>query len=128
MIRGVPSPPRALTPADLTALIERFPVERAGAKGGPEVIESQAQLLLARIAALTDALRDGQGSETERLAARMLVGDLATVVGQFRGRANTVRGALTEAEQGLREALARFKARSPRAAPPARLAEESGDE
>jgi len=128
MIGGVPSRARALTAADLAALLERFPVERVGARGTTEVAESQVQMLLARIAALTDALREAQGSEAERLAARMLVGDLATVVGQFRGRANTVRTALTGAEQGLREALARCKARVPAAAPATDPRNESGHE
>src|SRR5687767_13378847 len=101
MIGGVPSRARTLTSDDLAALLDRFPVERMGAKAVADVTEAQLQTLLARIAALTDALRDTQGGDAERLAARILVADLATVVGQFRGRANTLRATLAGAEQGL---------------------------
>ena len=121
MIREVPRHARPLTSEVLASLLEQFPVERAGTKAGSEVTDAQTQMLLGRIAALTDALRETQGGEAERLASRILLGDLATVVGQFRGRANTARAALAGAEQGLRDALARFKASGSRTAPAADL-------
>jgi hypothetical protein len=117
MILDVPDHPRALTSENLAALLERLPVERAGAKAGSEVTDAQMQRLLGRIAALTDALRETHGGNGERIAARILLDDLATVVGQFRGRANTARAALAGAEQGLRDALAGFKVSGGPAAP-----------
>jgi hypothetical protein len=128
MIGGVPSRVRALTSDDLAALLDRFPVERMGAKAAADVTEAQLQTLLARIAALTDALRDTQGGDAERLAARILVADLATVVGQFRGRANTLRATLAGADQGLRDALARFKAPDAGTPPRAGHRDKSGHE
>jgi len=128
IIGDVPGRSRTLTSDDLAALLERCAVERAGAKAATDVTEAQLQILLARIAALTEALRDTEGGEAERLAARILVGDLATVAGQFRGRASSVRAALAGAEQGLRDALSKFKAAGARDAPPADLRDKSGHE
>jgi hypothetical protein len=99
---GVPS--RTLTLDELVELLERFRQEPAGSKTAPEIAESQLQLLLARIKALTDALRDAESNEAARLAARIVVSDLDAVADQFRGRANTMRAALARALADLREA------------------------
>jgi len=100
MITFVPVP--TLASDDLTALLERFRSDRVGARPAAEVSEAQLQLLLARMAALTDTLREAEPSETARLASRLLMNDLAAVADQFRGRANTMRAALAKALKDLR--------------------------
>jgi hypothetical protein len=79
-----------LTPGALAALLERLRLPQAGAGLTPEAARAQADLLLARIASLTEALRAGEANETTRLASRLLLSDLALVAAQFRGRANEV--------------------------------------
>ena len=88
---------RTFAPGDLTDLLERFRPERAGQKASPEIAEVQIQLLLTRVAALTDALRGAESNEATRLASRIVLNDLAAVAGQFRARANTMRPALAKA-------------------------------
>ena len=101
---------RTFTPDDLAALLERFPGERAGTRLSVEVTEFQVQLLLSRIAALTDALRDAESNETTRVAHRILLSDLTLVAGQFRGRANVLRASLVETLASLRETIAHGEA------------------
>lgn len=81
---------RTLTLEELTEILERFPVERAGARTLGDTTEAQAQALLVRIAALTDALRDAEPAGPARVAARLLVSDLSAIAAHFRGRANTM--------------------------------------
>jgi len=99
MIHEVPDP--ASRSNDLTALLERLRLQSAGAASLPEVHQAQLDLLLARIASLTEALRDTKSDETSRLAARLLVADLGLVAAQFRGRANDIAASLTRAIDGL---------------------------
>jgi hypothetical protein len=99
MIHEVPD--RARPPDDLTALLERLKLQPAGAASLSEVSRAQLDLLLARIASLTDALRGAPSDETSRLAARLLLADLSSVAAQFRGRANDIAGALARALDGL---------------------------
>jgi len=104
---------RAFTSDDLAALLERFPLERAGTRPSLEITEFQVQLLLSRIAALTDALRDAESDETTRLAHHVLLSDLALVAGQFRGRANGLRASLVETLASLRDTIAHCEAPAP---------------
>lgn len=90
---------------DLTALLERLRLQPAGAASLSEVSQAHLDLLLARIASLTEALRDAQSDETSRLAARLLLADLAPVVARFRGGANDIAGALARAADGIRSGL-----------------------
>lgn len=96
-------PSRTLTLDEVVDLLARFRQDPAGSKTAPEIAESQVQLLLARIRALTDALRDAESNEAAGLAARIVVNDLAAVADQFRGRAHTMRVALARALADLRE-------------------------
>jgi hypothetical protein len=98
---GVPGHP--LTSRELTELLERFPLERTGGRTLEEMTEAQLQLLMARIAALTDMLRGAEPNDAAHLASRMLLGDLATVAAQFRGRANGTRSSLAKALADLRD-------------------------
>jgi hypothetical protein len=73
-------------------------------KASSEIAEVQIQLLLTRVAALTDALRGAESNDTTRLASRIVLNDLAVVAGQFRARANTMRPVLAKSIADLREA------------------------
>ena len=97
-------PSRKFTLDELTELVERFRPDRAGSKVPHEITESQVQLLLARIAALTEVLRTAEAGDPARLASRMALNDLATVADQFRGRTNAMRAALAKALAEMREA------------------------
>jgi hypothetical protein len=97
-------PSRKFTLDELTALVERFCPDRAGSRVPPEIAESQVQLVLARIAALTELLRGAEPNEPARMAARMALNDLAAVAEQFRGRTNAMRATLAKAIAELREA------------------------
>jgi hypothetical protein len=92
---GVPG--SELTAERLTEVLDRFPPERPGIQTVEETAEAQARLQVARIAALTDMLRDADPNEIARLASRMLLSDLAAVAARFRGRANAMRSSLAQA-------------------------------
>lgn len=95
-------PDRAISPGDLTLLLERLRLPPAGAKPTSDVTLEQVDLLLARIASLTETLCGAAENETTRLASRILIGDLALVAAQFRGRANELTAALTRARDDTR--------------------------
>ena len=97
--------PGRLTADDLTHLFERLTVERAGAQTSVQAGEAQIEMLCARVALLTEALRDAEASDAARLAARVLLADLVQVTAQFRGRANTIRASLEAAVHDMRAAL-----------------------
>jgi hypothetical protein len=94
-----------LTADDLTQLLERLTLERAGAQTSVQAGDAQIEMLCARVALLTDALRDAEANDAARLAARVLLADLAQVTAQFRGRANSIRATLEAAEDDMRAAL-----------------------
>ena len=100
------------TPDELTELLERSPLDRAGGRTLEETTEAQVQLLLARLARLTDVLRGAEPNATTRLAARMLLTDLTAIAAHFRGRANLMRSSLAQARAHLRESLVRCDARA----------------
>ena len=97
--------PGRLTADDLTQLLERLTVERAGAQSSSQAGDAQVELLCARVTLLTEALRDAEASDAARLAARMLLADLAQVTRQFRGRTNSLRASLEAAVDDMRAAL-----------------------
>jgi hypothetical protein len=101
IIYGVPDRPSTLD--QLTELLDRFQMERAGGKKLEEVADAQAQVLTARIAALTDLLRGAEPSEAMALASRILLRDLTAVAAHFRGRANGMRASLAKALAELRD-------------------------
>jgi len=94
-----------VTADDLTRLLERLGVERGQAQTPAQAGDAQVELLIARITVLTEALRGAEANEAARLAARMLVADLAQVTAQFRGRANGIRASLEAAVEEMRAAL-----------------------
>ncbi|MGH9723005.1 MAG: hypothetical protein ACRD8O_22570 [Bryobacteraceae bacterium] len=105
-------PGSTLSVHELAGLLERFPLERAGGRTFEEIADAHVQLLLARIAALTDLLRGAEPNETTHLASRLLLSDLTIVAAHFRGRANVMRPSLAKALAQLRESLARCEAPS----------------
>ena len=96
---------RPFTADELTRLLERFRLQQAGANATPEVNQAQLDLLLARIASLSDALRDAEASEASRLASRLLLSDLGLVSAHFRAHANEIGEALTRALDGINAEL-----------------------
>ncbi len=98
-------PDRTISPNDLILLLERVRLPSAGAKPTSDVTLEQVDALIARIASLTDALRGAADDETAQVASRILIGDLAMVAAQFRGRANELVAALTRAREDIRAEL-----------------------
>ena len=98
-------PDRAISPDELILLLERVRLPSAGEKHAPDVSLEQVDVLLARIASLTEALRGATEDETAQLTSRILIGDLALVTAQCRGRANELVGALTRARDDIRGEL-----------------------
>jgi len=105
---------RASTPDELASILERFRLEPAGDRQPSEITEAQLQLLLARIAAVTDTVRALESHETRRIASRILLDDLTVVAAQFRGRANAIAASLATAIAEMREALERCERSSAR--------------
>jgi hypothetical protein len=96
---------RASAAADLTKTLERLRLEQAGARSTSEVAQAQIDLMLARIASLTDVVRSAESQEAFRLACRLLLADLALVAAQFRGRANELAEALDREIEGIRAVM-----------------------
>jgi DNA anti-recombination protein RmuC len=94
-----------VTAGDLTRLLERLTVERGQAQSPAQAADAQVERLAARITLLTEALRGAEASDASRLAARLLVADLAQVTAQFRGRTNGIRAALESAVEEMRAAI-----------------------
>lgn len=127
MIRDVAG--RMLTSDDLTLLLERFRAERAGSRTTADMTDEEGQVLLARMAALTDALGSAEPNDVARLASRVLLSDLAFVAARFRGRTNTMRASLDETLKDLRAALARTEVSAGSSAPsPPSLRDKPSDE
>ena len=83
-------PERASQIDDLTAVLQRIRLHQAGTQPPSEVTQAQVELLLTRIASLTEILRGGGTDASARTAARLLLADAAMVTAQFRGSANEV--------------------------------------
>lgn len=97
---------RASAAHDLTSLLQQLRLSQADGKSPSEVTQAQVELLLARIASLTDVLRGAaESSGTFRVAARLLLADLAMVAAQFRGNTNARGERLTRALDEARLAL-----------------------
>ena len=101
---------RTLTSADLALLVKRCRAERAGDAITVDTADEQTFILLARLAALTDALGGTESNDATRIASQFLLSDLAFVVAQFRGRANTIRALLGKTFEDLQAALAQVEA------------------
>ena len=90
---------------DLSLVLQQLRLQQADGKSPSDVTQAQVELLLARIAALTDELRGAHPSETSGATARLLLADLAMAAAQFRGHANELGERLTRALDNARLAL-----------------------
>ena len=89
----------------LTAVLQRLRPHQAGTQSPSEVTQAQVELLMVRIASLTEALRGAESNESSRNAARLLLADVAMVASQFRGNTNALDERLTRALENARLAL-----------------------
>ncbi len=90
---------------DLTALLQQLRLQQPGAKSPAEVAQVQTDLLLARMASLTDTLRAAEWNDTSRAAARLLLADLAMVAAQLRGNATAIGERLDGTLESVRVSL-----------------------
>jgi len=90
--------------SNLLDILTRLRLQPPDAGSPSAVARGQLDLLMARVAALTEVLKGGR-SEEERLAARLLLADLGLVVAQLRGEANALAATLDEAITSLRAGL-----------------------
>jgi hypothetical protein len=96
---------RDLTTADLIALLDRLPLPLVGSAGA-DVDHRRPEPGLERIAVLADALRRAVWTDTSRLAARLLLADIALLASDLRGDARKLSDGLTDAANGLAACLA----------------------
>lgn len=92
---------------DLTALLRRLRLHEAGTLSPSEVTQAQVELLLARIASLTETLRGAESNEASRTAAHLLLADLAMVAAQIRGNTNALGERLAHVLENVRLTLKR---------------------
>ena len=89
----------------LTAVLQRLHLHQAGTQSPSEVTRAQVELLLARIASFTPALRAAESNESSRIAAHLLLADVAMIAAQFRGNTNALGERLTRALENVRLTL-----------------------
>ena len=92
----------------LSAVLQQLPLQHADRKSPSEVTQAEIELLLARVASLSETLGGAtQSTETFRTAARLLLADVAMVTAHFRGDSNTLSERLTRALEDAQLALER---------------------
>ncbi len=92
----------------LSAVLQQLRLQHADRKSPSEVTHAEIELLLARIALLTETLGGAaQSTETFRAAARLLLADVAMVTAHFRGDTNALSERLTRALEDAQLALER---------------------
>ena len=92
----------------LSAVLQQLRLQHADRKSPSEVTQAEIDLLLARIASLSETLGGAaQSTETFRIAARLLLADVAMVTAHFRGSTNMLSERLTRALEDAQLALAR---------------------
>jgi hypothetical protein len=91
---------------DLTTILKQLQLQRADGKSPADVTHAQVELLLARIASLTDALRGApQSGDASQITARLLLADVAMVAAQFRGTTTSLNEQLLRALERARLAI-----------------------
>ena len=90
---------------DLTAVLRQLRLHQAWTQSPSEITQAQVELLLVRIAVLTEALRGTESNESSRSATRLLLADVAMVSAQFRGNTNALGERLTRLLEHTRLAL-----------------------
>ena len=112
-----PVPERGSSTDGLADLLQELRLQQPGAKSPSEVNRAQTDLLLTRIASLTDTLRGAEWNDTSRAAARLLLADLAMVTAQFRGHSTAIGERLASTLKNLTAALAPTADGEPAAVP-----------
>ena len=90
---------------DLTAVLQQLRLHQAWTQSPSEITQAQVELLLVRIAVLTEALRGAESNESSRSATRLLLADVAMVSAQFRGNTNALGERLTRMLEHTRLAI-----------------------
>lgn len=93
--------------ADLLDILTRLALRPADVGSSAAAVRGQQDLLLARVSALTAAVRDAPAGDDARLAARLLLADIGLVLAHLRGQATELAAALDEALGSLRSASRR---------------------
>ena len=97
-----------LTAAALAAALERLQLRPPDVQTVPAAMHGEVELLCARIASITELLRaDPAWSDATRVAARLLLADVAAVAAQFRADTNESAGALARTLDSIRSLLDR---------------------
>lgn len=90
----------------LNVVLQQLRLQHADKKSPSEVTQAEIELLLARIASLTETLGDStQSAETFRVAARLLLADVAMVTAHFRSDSNALSERVTRALEDAQLAL-----------------------
>ena len=92
---------------DLASVLQQLRLQRPGASSPVEATQAQIELLLTRIASLTEALRGEAPNGSSPEMARLLLADLSMVAAQFRGNTTAVGDRLTRVLDDVRAALER---------------------
>lgn len=100
------SEPR-IAPERLVELLQQLQLQTSRAGSPSEAAQAASDLLLDRLAALTRALRGADANDTSRIAARLLLADVATAAAQLRGEASAHAASLTRVLDDVREILER---------------------
>ena len=89
---------RGREPTDLLDILTRLRLQPPDTTSADAAVRGYLELLLARISALTDALRTERvEAAQEALAARLLLADVTAVVAQLRGQTNELAVSLSAA-------------------------------
>ena len=96
---------RTSSPDPLAGLLLTLRLQPAGMTSPSEAAHAQLDLLFERVATLSKALRDADGGAIPRVAARLLLADLAMVAAQLRGHATAHSASLASALENVREIL-----------------------
>jgi hypothetical protein len=102
---GVSEPRTA--PDPLAELLQQLQLQTSRAGSPSEAARTESDLLLDRLAALTRALRGADASDTSRIAARLLLADVAMAAARLRGDASTHAASLMRVLDDVREILDR---------------------
>jgi hypothetical protein len=88
-------------------LLQQLQLQASRADTPFDAAQAQSDLLLDRLAALTRALRGADASDSSRIAARLLLADVAMTTAGIRGEASAHEASLTRVLDDVREILER---------------------
>ena len=89
--------------ADLIAALERLRLRPPSVPDTAAATQAQLDVAFARVAALTEILRNDEGwTDTSRLAARLLLADLGAISARFRAEASEAAALLARGLESIR--------------------------